>query len=98
MQVPVQSVEDLGFAVRAVRKNAGVRLDDLAATVGVSKQFATELEHGKPGIRFALALAVLRELGLDLYVDIPDECADDLQALRAQGLRPLKPRASRPAP
>jgi hypothetical protein len=43
-------------------------------------------------------LKVLHELGLDLCVDLPDECADDLHALRERGLRPLKPRDSRPAP
>ncbi|MEY4712336.1 MAG: hypothetical protein RIS88_1786 [Pseudomonadota bacterium] len=98
MQIRIDSADALGLAVRAARKHAGVRLDDLAATAGVSKQFTTELEHGKPGIRLGLALKVLHELGLDLCVDLPDECADDLHALRERGLRPLKPRDSRPAP
>lgn len=97
MQVRIQSTDDLGLAVRAARKVAGVRLDDLAGTVGVSKQFATELEHGKPGIRLGLALQVLREMGLDLYLDLPDACAGPLQTLKEQGLRPLKPRSQRAA-
>ncbi len=98
MQVRIQSTADLGLAVRATRKTAGVRIDDLAAAIGVSKQFASELEHGKPGIRLGLALQVLDELGLGLYVDVPDESSPALDTLRAEGLRPLTPRKPPAAP
>ena len=36
MRIPIQSVADLGLAVRAVRRHSRVRIDDLAATARVS--------------------------------------------------------------
>jgi hypothetical protein len=47
MQVPINSVADLGLALRAVRRSSNVRLDDMAAISGVSKQFASDVELGK---------------------------------------------------
>jgi hypothetical protein len=42
MRIPIQSAVDLGLAVRAVRRNSRVRIDDLAAIAGVSKQFTQD--------------------------------------------------------
>lgn len=72
MRVTVQSPADLGVLIRALRKAAGVRQDDLAASVGVSKQFATDVEHGKPTAQVGLLLHVLEELGARVEVEIPD--------------------------
>ncbi len=98
MFIPIRSPQDLGLAVRAARKSGGTRIDDLAGMAGVSKQFATDLEHGKPTLRLGLALKVLEELGVGLHLDLPDDAADDFEALRAKGLRPLKRAARKPAP
>jgi len=53
MKTPVNSVSDIGLVVRAVRRASQVRLDDLAACAcaGVSNQFASDLDHGKPSSR-----------------------------------------------
>jgi transcriptional regulator with XRE-family HTH domain len=83
MRVPVKSVADVGMAVRAVRRHSGVRIDDLAATTGVSKQFTQDVEHGKPTVQFDRVLKVLNELGIPLALDIPDEAAQELEHLRA---------------
>jgi hypothetical protein len=37
MRIPVRSAADLGAAIHAVRRLSRVRIDDLAATAGVSK-------------------------------------------------------------
>lgn len=71
MQLPVTSSRDLGQIVRAVRKEAGVRLDDLAAIVGVSKQFTSDVEHGKPTVQLERVLRLLAELGIELSVEVP---------------------------
>ena len=91
MQTTIESAADLGLVLRAVRRQAGVRLDDLAATAGVSKQFVSDLEYGKPTVRLGLVLKVLAELGVPLALDIPQQAGPELAALRAQG-GPRRPR------
>ena len=44
MQVTISTVAELGLALRAARRHGGVRLDDLAATAGVSNQYVSDLE------------------------------------------------------
>src|ERR1700688_4109471 len=93
MQITIRSVEDLGLVVRAVRRNSKVRLDDLAATAGVSKQFASDVEHGKPTVQLGLVLKMLAELGVPLKLDIPQDAAHELDELRLKGVvrAPKKP-------
>jgi DNA-binding XRE family transcriptional regulator len=73
---------ELANAIRAVRKHAGVRLDDMAAAVGVSKQTITNLEAGR--CKLSTALDVLRQLGLELSVDLPDASVSSYKRLRNQ--------------
>jgi len=84
MQIPIHSVAELGLALRAVRRSSKVRLDDMAATVGVSKQFASDLELGKETVRMGLVFKVLAEMGLQLSVDIPDASGDELRLLQGK--------------
>lgn len=83
MKHAIRSVEDLGLVLRAVRKSSGVRQDDLAATVGVSKQFTADVERGKPTVQLGLVLRLLREMGIVLSADIPDSVAPVLHKLQA---------------
>lgn len=73
MKHPVYSAEDLGLALRAVRKAAKVRLDDLAHTADISKQTVTNVEKGRPTVQVGTILRMLGELGVTLSVDIPDD-------------------------
>jgi len=100
MRINIESTIDLGLAVRAVRRHSRVRIDDLAATTGVSKQFTQDVEHGKPTVQFGRVLKLLAELGIPLAVDIPDEAAHALETLRtAVAARDrLAPRASKSRP
>jgi hypothetical protein len=82
MRITIQSVTDLGLAVRAVRRHSHVRIDDLAGTAGVSKQFTQDVERGKPTVQLGRVLKLLAELGLPLELDIPDEAAHALETLR----------------
>ena len=88
MQVTIQSVPDLGLVVRSVRRTSRIRLDDLAATAGVSKQFASDVEHGKPTIRLGLVLKLLSELGVPLTLDIPENVEKEMANQRSKGVRP----------
>lgn len=84
MQITIQSVADLGLVVRAVRRSSKVRLDDLAATTGVSKQFTSDVEHGKPTVQMGLVLKLLAELGVPLKLEIPDSAEAELSRLRSK--------------
>ncbi len=84
MQIPIHSVKDLGLALRAVRRNQKVRLEDMAALTGVSKQFASDVELGKDTVRLGLVLKVLGEMGLRISVDIPEQSAAELARLQVK--------------
>lgn len=80
----ISSAEDLGLALRAARKSARVRLDDLSQTVGVSKQTTTNLEQGKPTVQLGTVLKLLAEMGLTLSVDLPESALPALRKAQAQ--------------
>lgn len=80
----IHSAEDLGFALRAVRKGAKVRLDDLSNTVHVSKQTTTNVEQGKPSVQFGIVLRLLKELGLTLSVDLPESALPALRRVQRE--------------
>lgn len=84
MQITVHSVADLGLALRATRKGSKVRLDDLAGFAGVSKQFVSDVEHGKQTVQLGLVLRLLAEMGLSLTVDIPSGAEGEWTALQAR--------------
>jgi HTH-type transcriptional regulator / antitoxin HipB len=84
MQIHVHSVEDIGLALRAVRRSHKFRLDDMADTVGVSKQFVSDLELGKETVRMGLVLKVLADMGLYVSVDIPRKAAQELELPKAK--------------
>ena len=98
MRIPIHSASDLGVAVRAARRASKVRLDNLAATAGVSKQFTSDVEHGKATVRLGLVLKLLSELGVRLELDIPESAGPALATLRAkQGLSPDRKSATQPS-
>jgi len=80
----IRSPEDLGFALRAVRKSAKVRLDDLSQTAGVSKQTTANVEKGKPTVQFGTVLALLQEVGLTLSVDLPEAAWPALRRIQVE--------------
>ena len=81
MKHTIQSAEELGLVIRAVRKSTQVRQDDLAAMVGVSRQFTVDVEKGKPTVQLARVLRLLKELGIELSVDIPSAASKELELL-----------------
>jgi transcriptional regulator with XRE-family HTH domain len=82
MKKTIASPEDLGLLIRAVRKSANVRQDDLSAVAGVSRQFAIDVERGKPTAQLGRVLLLLKELGITLTADVPDEAAEYFDKLR----------------
>ncbi len=84
MKHPIVRVDDAGLVIRALRKQAGIRIDDFAATAGVSKQFMTDLENGKATVQMGKVLGLLTSMGVRLVMELPDTAA---QAVDAERLR-----------
>jgi transcriptional regulator with XRE-family HTH domain len=84
MHTPVISTQDIGRVVRAVRRQSQLRLEDLAAATGLSKQFVTDVENGKLTLQLGLTLKLLAELGVRVTLDIPQSAAMELDSLRAK--------------
>lgn len=98
MKLRVSSVADIGAISRAMRKTAKVRIDDLAATAGLSKQFVTDVELGKPGVQFGKVLQMLDELGIYVYIEAPDDCSSEIESARQQIQRTTHRRKNRANP
>ncbi len=79
MQIHLTSVQSAGVAIRTLRKRAGIRIDDFALTAGVSKQFMTDLENGKPTVQMGMVLSMLQRLGVRVRLDLPDDAMDLFQ-------------------
>lgn len=63
----------LGQLVRRVRKQAGLRQDELAGAAGVGVRFIVDLEGGKPTLQIGKAQRVLETLGITVTLSAPGE-------------------------
>ena len=69
------SVEELGEAVRTVRRSLGVTQRQLALAAGTGLRFVIDLERGKPTCQLGKTLAILATLGVVVTLDsreLPD--------------------------
>lgn len=67
----VRTATDLGAAIRDRRKELGLDQVDLAARVGVSREWLLRVEGGKSGASISLILKTLRVLDLEMSVARP---------------------------
>lgn len=86
MKIAIETAEQLGPLVRAVRKAQGLRQDDAAGSIGVSENFLGKIERGGRTVQWGKLFGVLQDLGIHVLVDLPDEVAKKVQAARAKGL------------
>ena len=98
MKISLVDARVLSDAVRAARKAAGLRQDDLAAMAGVSKQFAYALEAGKPTVQLNSVLKVLAQLGLALSVELPESAAALMPRVQQRTRTPRRKAAQHPEP
>jgi len=64
---------DVGNVIRQVRKRQQITQTDLALIVGKSHVLLRDIEQGKGSVSLASVLQVMQELGLRIYVDVPDQ-------------------------
>ena len=62
----VRDAEGFGKAVRAARTMSGIRLEDAASALGLSKQTLADIERGAGTVALGTAIRVARELGVAL--------------------------------
>lgn len=72
----IKTARDLGALVRERRLERGLRQEELARAVGVSRQWIVGLEQGKFRA-FEIVLRTLGALGLSIDVVVDDDSADD---------------------
>lgn len=72
IDIGVKTAEDIGKIIREVRRNQGIRQDDLAAYVSSSHVFMRDVERGKPSVQLGRVLRALDELGIKVSLHIPD--------------------------
>lgn len=97
MKYRITDVSELGTLLRATRKSVEMRIDDLAGTSNLSKQFVNDVELGKPGVQMGKVLQVLHKLGIHMYLDVPDQVGDQLDSARAQITNTTQRRKARSA-
>ena len=62
----IRTARDIGREAAACRRFLRLRQGDLARACGVSRQWISALERGKPTLELGLVLRAFEELGLDL--------------------------------
>lgn len=65
---PIREARDLGAALRDFRLSRGLTQAQLARTIGVDRQYISELEGGKETEQLRRLVAAFKVLGLRLYV------------------------------
>jgi HTH-type transcriptional regulator/antitoxin HipB len=72
MPSPITSIRDLAAAVRGRRQRLGLSQADVARLAGVSRQWVSEFESGKPTAELRLVIRLLDALQLSLSLDERD--------------------------
>jgi HTH-type transcriptional regulator/antitoxin HipB len=66
----VNSINDLAAIIRGRRMSLGLSQEHAAARAGVSRQWVSELERGKPTAELSLVLGLLDALELNLELAV----------------------------
>ena len=85
MNIPITSASAIGKVVRASRKAQKIRQDDAAGSVGVSENFLGKVERGSESVQWGKLFQVLEGLGIRVMVDVPEDVAAHLEAVRSKG-------------
>ena len=65
----IKEIEQLGKTIRRRRKNLGVRIDEAALMIGISKETLSKIENGSPGTSIGKILKTAKELGIKIFVE-----------------------------
>lgn len=71
--IEVRRPGDLGRIISAVRTERGIRQEDLADDLGVSRTYLAGLESGRSATQLLRIFRAMRTLGIRLSVEFTDE-------------------------
>ncbi|MDP3847199.1 MAG: helix-turn-helix domain-containing protein [Pseudomonas sp.] len=101
MKFEIDSPAKLGTVIRASRKAMGLRQDDAAGSIGVSENFLGKVERGGETVQWGKLFQVMKELGLIVTVEVPEEFSvltqNHLQHIRNRSTHSSKSAAPREA-
>ena len=69
----VNTLDELGTALREFRMRSKLTQRELAAELGVSQRYIWELEHGKPGVLTDRLFNVFRLLSIKMTLEQMDQ-------------------------
>lgn len=88
MKIAINDPATLGKVVRASRKAQKIRQDDAAGSVGVSENFLGKIERGSGSVQWGKLFEVLKGLGIQVSVDVPDSVAPHWDVVSKRGETP----------
>ncbi len=68
MSTPITSIRDIAAVVRGRRLNLGLSQAEVARIAGVSRQWVSEFESGKPTAELGLVIRLLEALRLSVIL------------------------------
>ncbi|GGD74741.1 helix-turn-helix domain-containing protein [Lacimicrobium alkaliphilum] len=83
MLVKVSDTNSIGAIARKVRKAQSLDQVTAGSLAGCGLTFVSQFENGKPTVQLEKALQMLDALGIQVYLDIPDEESDSSQGVLA---------------
>lgn len=81
LQVPMRTAAEVGAFIRSAREKAHMTQAALAAEVGVSRKWVSEVEQGKQAAEVGKVLAALLHLGFTPMASPTPPPASDVDAL-----------------
>jgi y4mF family transcriptional regulator len=87
-----KTVRDVAALARKRRRELGLAQAQLAAAVGVGREWIIDFEKGKSTVEWGLVFRTLKELGLEIDLAesrqvAPSPAEDDLKAVLERGRR-----------
>ncbi len=79
----VRTAKDIGLLVRERRKQLGLTQGQLAERLGTGRPWVVQVEGGKATAQLGMVLAALRELDIDLHVEVPAAAAGTARAKKS---------------
>ncbi len=69
----VNSTEEFGRLISLCRQSQQINQRDLAEIIGRSHVYIRDVETGKPTANWGGVLQMLDELGIEIYLQLPDD-------------------------
>ncbi len=71
-RIAIRTGSDLGLAIAEARRARGLTQAELAERSGMSAAYISKIESGRSSSLLDHAVRLLRRLGVDLVVEVPD--------------------------